>query len=128
MDSTVKIKYLITDRAANDCTNVIEFDRSEWNAMTPGQREDSVKAAALECSDWHWDETEEADTADLTVSEVITKAPSGDSRWWMNFPLIPPQELLEAYRQLGVTSFRSDVAKESPKTTNQIDNHTRTTS
>jgi len=122
MDSTVKIKYMITDRAANDCTNVVEFNRGEWEAMTPVQREDSVKAAALECSDWHWNETTKADTADLTVSEAITKAPPADSRWWLNFPLTPPQELLEAYRQLTVTSLGSDVAKDTPKTTNQTTN------
>jgi len=54
---TVKIRVWISTRmVGSTCYDEVEIDREDWEAMTDDEKEDSMRAAALENTDWGWEE------------------------------------------------------------------------
>ncbi len=59
MSDKIKIEYNIkTDIHGSDCSDVLEFDRKEWEAMSESEREEIMRDAAFERVEWDYRETE----------------------------------------------------------------------
>jgi|AntDeeMinimDraft_5_1070356.scaffolds.fasta_scaffold39660_2 K+/H+ antiporter YhaU regulatory subunit KhtT len=64
MSDTVHIKYYIeTDKLGSRCEEVVEFERAEWEAMSPTQQEAEMKEHAFNWMEWGFSEvaTEQED-------------------------------------------------------------------
>lgn len=55
MSDKVQIRVSIsTQKVGSECTDVVEFDRNVWDAMTDDEKEDACREAAFNMVEWHW--------------------------------------------------------------------------
>jgi hypothetical protein len=56
MSDIVKVMYSVqTNRSGSECSDVLEFDREDWEGMTEDQREAQMREAAFEEVNWHYE-------------------------------------------------------------------------
>lgn len=59
MSNKIKIEYNIkTDIYGSDCSDVLEFDRQEWESMSEEEQEEIMSDAAFERIEWDYREVE----------------------------------------------------------------------
>ena len=57
MSETVKIRvYISTNRVGSECSDIVEFEREEWDAMSDSDREDALRDTAFNYMAWGWEE------------------------------------------------------------------------
>lgn len=57
MKDTVKIKvWISTNKVGSKCSDVVEFDREEWESMSDKDKEDALQYAAFDYMEWGWEE------------------------------------------------------------------------
>jgi hypothetical protein len=57
-NNTVKIRvYISTNKVGSECSDIVEFERDAWEAMSDEQKEDALQDAAFNYLEWGWEET-----------------------------------------------------------------------
>jgi len=57
MKDIVKIKvWISTNKVGSECSDVVEFDREEWESMSDKDKEDVLQDAAFNYMEWGWEE------------------------------------------------------------------------
>jgi len=57
MSDKVRVRVAISTQKVNsECTDVVEFDREEWEAMSDSEKEDACREAAFGMMEWYWNE------------------------------------------------------------------------
>jgi hypothetical protein len=56
-NNVVKVCYFVsTDKVGSKCSEVLEYDRDEWDRMSPDERELEMKGQAMARVNWGWEE------------------------------------------------------------------------
>ena len=57
MNETVKIRvWISTNKIGSECSDVVEFGREEWEAMSDSDKEDLLRDTAFNYMEWGWEE------------------------------------------------------------------------
>lgn len=57
MSNTVTVEVFIqTNKIGSKCTDTIEFDREEWDAMSEEKRDEACRDVAFNMGEWGWKE------------------------------------------------------------------------
>ena len=57
MNETVKIRvYISTNMVGSECSDIVEFEREEWDAMSDSYRENVLRDTAFNYMEWGWEE------------------------------------------------------------------------
>lgn len=55
-NDTVKIKVRIsTNKVGSECSNIIEFDREDWESMSEAEREEAMHDEVWNMAEWGWE-------------------------------------------------------------------------
>lgn len=56
MSGTVKVQVSVrTDKVNSECSQIVEFDREEWDGMTSEQRQKACVEAVWNMAEWNYD-------------------------------------------------------------------------
>jgi hypothetical protein len=56
MSDIVKVMYSVqTNKVGSECSGTLEFEREDWEGMTPDQREAQMREAAFEEVEWYYE-------------------------------------------------------------------------
>jgi hypothetical protein len=57
MSDTVKVRvYISTNKVGSECSDVVEFEREDWNSMSDQDKEDALQDTAFSYMEWGWEE------------------------------------------------------------------------
>ncbi|WP_157895528.1 hypothetical protein [Rhizobium sp. LCM 4573] len=57
MSDTVRIKVWVrTDRVGSECSEVVEFDKKEWDSASDDEKESALRDTVWNMAEWGWDE------------------------------------------------------------------------
>lgn len=57
MSNNVKILVRVrTEKVGSECREMVEFDRTDWEAMSPEEREDELREVVWNMAEWNWNE------------------------------------------------------------------------
>lgn len=57
MTDTAKVRvWISTNKVGSECSDVVEFDREEWEAMSDSDKEDALRDTAFNHMEWGWQE------------------------------------------------------------------------
>lgn len=55
MNDVIKVKYSVrTDKVGSKCSDVVEFEREDWESMTEEEREEEMKQHAFDEIEWNY--------------------------------------------------------------------------
>ena len=57
MSDTVKVRvYISTNKVGSECSDIVEFEREDWEAMSDQDKEDALQDMAFSYMEWGWEE------------------------------------------------------------------------
>lgn len=57
MTDTVKIRvWISTNKVGSECSDVVEFDREDWESLSDKDKEDELQDIAFSYMEWGWEE------------------------------------------------------------------------
>lgn len=59
MTGTVRIEFSVaTLKRGSEITGIVQYDRDDWDSMTPEEKEEEVQQQAFNCIKWSFSEAE----------------------------------------------------------------------